>query len=96
MHIPQVFPKANQDYYGVIVLLKRTCRFTYFNQYVSSSTQRNQHYTRITNAFLLDQVIHFYVFKQLNILVYTEQYLYKWQDHFRNTTCKYTFSLEEE
>lgn len=36
------------------------------------------------------------LFKQLNILVYTEQYLYKWQDHFRNTTCKYTFSLEEE
>lgn len=94
VHIAQVFPKVSQDYYAVILSPKRIHRLIYLNRYMCLSTQRNPHDTRITNAFLLDQLRH--LFKQLNILVHTEQYLFNWQDHFRHTMCENTFSLEEE
>lgn len=56
----------------------------HFKQYVSSSTQKAQHDTGITNSFFLDQLIPLYLFKQCKILLYTEQYLLNWQDYFRH------------
>lgn len=94
--MPRVFPEINQDYYGVISLLKCTFRITYLNQYVSSSTQRSQQNTRITNAFFLDQLIPFYICLSSLRFVKMQSSIYSIGKTILDKLCKYTFSLGEE